>query len=451
MDALALEFGASLSYDRRMYREDIQGSRAHAQVLQRAGVLSAAELEQIDSGLQSIEQEIAAGEFDWRTQYEDLHSNIEVRLIELVGDLGKKLHTGRSRNDQVATTTRLYLRAQLDAIGSYLNELQLAILAQAERHVEDIMPGYTHMQHAQPLSCGHHLLAWWQMLERDKARLTACRARVDECPLGAAALAGSGYPLDRELSAELLGFARPLANSLDAVSARDYILEFAGAAAILMAHLSRMSEELILWSSSHFDYVSLADAYCTGSSIMPQKKNPDIPELVRGKSGRVAGHFTALLMMLKATPLAYNKDFQEDKEALFDCVDTLSSCLQVFTGLVASMELKPLAMLAAAGKGHLAATDLADYLVRKGLAFRDAHSVSGRLVALALDCGCSVEQLSLEQLQSVEQRIESDIYPCLQLRAVVDARAVVGGTAFARVREQLEQARAQMALNASQV
>ena len=443
-DALAVQFNASVQFDKQLYREDIQGSRAHAQVLQKAGIINPDELKQIDSALGQIEREIAAGEFNWQIAHEDVHGNIEARLTELLGDLGKKLHTGRSRNDQVATDTRLYLRARIDTICQSLQQLQMAILTQAERHIDDIMPGYTHLQHAQPISCAHHLLAWWQMLQRDKSRLQDCRARLNECPLGAAALAGSGYTLDRQLSAQLLDFAQPMANSLDAVSARDYLLEFCAAGAILMAHLSRISEELILWSSNHFEFVELADAFCTGSSIMPQKKNPDIPELVRGKSGRVAGHFTALMMMLKATPLAYNKDFQEDKEALFDCVNTLSSCLSIFTELIASMELKPANMLQAANKGHLAATDLADYLVRKGVAFRDAHGISGRIVALAISSKCNIDQLELAQLQALDQRIDADIYPCLQLSAVVNARQVLGGTAFAQVRAQLELAREQM-------
>ena len=437
LDQFAAEFTASVSFDKELYVEDITASCAHVQVLKKANVLSTTEAQQLIAALKQIQGEIASGEFTWSVEQEDVHSNIETRLIALVGDLGKKLHTGRSRNDQVATDTRLYLRNSIDKICLQIKALQAAILLQAEHHVETIMPGYTHMQHAQPISCAQHLLAWWQMLQRDHTRLRDCQRRANECPLGAAALAGSGYPLDRHLSAQLLGFAQPMANSLDAVSARDHLIEFAAAAAILVTHLSRISEELVLWSSSHFRFVVLADAYCTGSSIMPQKKNPDIPELVRGKSGRVIGNLNSLLVMLKATPLAYNKDFQEDKQALFDSVHTVSDCLHVYAGLIASMEIQAPAMRAATELGYLEATDLADYLVRKAIPFRDAHSISGRIVALAIAQSCNISELSLADLQSVDSRIEPDIYSALTLDAVIAARAVFGGTALDQVRQQL--------------
>src|SRR3990170_4040031 len=397
-DAGVEAFTASVGFDRRLYRQDIAGSIAHAPMLAPVGGLTAAERDALVNGLKEIEIEIEAGGFAWSAALEDVHMNIEARLTDRIGDLGKKLHTARSRNDQVATDLRLYLREGIDAADAAVERLQEAIVEVAEREAGTLMPGFTHLQIAQPVTFGHHLLAWFEMLARDRERLRDCRRRVNIMPLGAAALAGTSFPIDRDYTAKLLGFDPPAENSLDAVSDRDFVLEFVSAAALVMLHLSRMAEELILWSSSQFDFIELSDAFCTGSSIMPQKKNPDVPELVRGKSARVFGHLVALLALMKAQPLAYNKDNQEDKEPLFDTVDTVRDCTAVFAGLVAGLE--PLAgpMRAAALEGHATATDLADYLVRKGVPFRDAHGVVARAVREAEAAGVNLAALPLMKL-----------------------------------------------------
>src|SRR5581483_1810014 len=394
-DALVASFTASVDFDRRLYQYDILGSIAHVRMLAHVGVLTPAERDQIVQGLERIEAEIDAGRFDWKSELEDVHTNIEARLIEHVGEVGKKLHTARSRNDQVATDLRLYLRDGIDAVDAATRALQEAILAVAEREADSIMPGFTHLQVAQPVTFGHHLLAWFEMLARDRERLRGCRTRVNVLPLGAAALAGTTYPIDRAYTAKLLGFDAVAENSIDAVSDRDFAVEFLSVAALLMTHLSRMAEELILWSSTPFGFVELADAYCTGSSIMPQKKNPDVPELVRGKTGRVTGHLVALLTVMKAQPLAYNKDNQEDKEPVFDTLDTVRACLTALAGVVASMAVRRAALADAAARGYATATDLVDYLVRKGVAFRDAHEIVGRAVRASIDSGVDLARLPL--------------------------------------------------------
>ena len=380
-DAFVEAFTASVEFDQRMYMQDITGSKAHARMLQKAGVLSESDCEAVLQGLDTIVGEIDSGRFDWSVSREDVHMNIEARLTELIGDAGKRLHTGRSRNDQVATDIRLYLREQIDVIITQLTDLQQGLLQLAEREAGTIMPGFTHMQVAQPVTFGHHMMAWFEMLRRDAARMHGCRKRMNVSPLGAAALAGTSYPIDREMTAAELGFAAPAANSLDAVSDRDFAIEFCAASAILMTHLSRMAEEMVMWSSAQFDFIELPDRYCTGSSIMPQKKNPDVPELVRGKTGRVNGNLISLLTLMKSQPLAYNKDNQEDKEPLFDTIDTVIGSLRAYTDMVPAMECKRDNMYRAAKQGFSTATDLADYLVCKGLPFRDAHEVVGKAVA----------------------------------------------------------------------
>nr|NIP72823.1 argininosuccinate lyase [Gammaproteobacteria bacterium]NIR97762.1 argininosuccinate lyase [Gammaproteobacteria bacterium]NIT63472.1 argininosuccinate lyase [Gammaproteobacteria bacterium]NIV20404.1 argininosuccinate lyase [Gammaproteobacteria bacterium]NIX10922.1 argininosuccinate lyase [Gammaproteobacteria bacterium] len=377
-DAFVEEFTASVGFDRRLYRHDIEGSLAHARMLARTGLLSQRELDAITKGLEEIRDDIERGDFAWSTELEDVHMNIEARLTQRIGEAGKKLHTARSRNDQVATDMRLYVRAEIDRIVELLTRAQLALLDLAEREAETIMPGFTHLQVAQPVTFGHHMMAWYEMLARDGERLADCRRRLNVMPLGAAALAGTGFPIDREYTAQELGFERPSANSLDSVSDRDFAIEFAASAALLVTHLSRFSEELVLWSSAQFGFVELADRFCTGSSIMPQKKNPDVPELVRGKAGRVNGNLVALLTLMKGQPLAYNKDNQEDKEPLFDSADTAAACLRAFADMVPAIEPNRQRMLEAAREGFSTATDLADYLVRKGVAFRDAHEIVGR-------------------------------------------------------------------------
>ena len=384
-DAFVEEFTASVLFDKRMAQQDIQGSIAHATMLCTIGILSTGEQDAIIAGLTQIADEISHGEFAWSIKQEDVHMNIESRLTNLIGSAGKKLHTGRSRNDQVATDIRLYLRSEIKHIETQLHRLQTAILDLAEQHYATIMPGFTHLQVAQPITFGHHLMAWFEMLSRDHERLQDCLKRINVMPLGAAALAGTSYPIDRQLTSDLLGFSRPSANSLDSVSDRDFAIEFTAVASLIMMHLSRFSEELILWASAQFDFIDIPDAFCTGSSIMPQKKNPDVPELVRGKSGRVTGHLIALLMLMKAQPLAYNKDNQEDKEPLFDTVDTLINCLCAYADMVPHLKAKKENMYQSAKRGFATATDLADYLVRKGLAFRDAHEIVGLAVRLGLD------------------------------------------------------------------
>lgn len=444
-DAFVEAFTASVGFDHRLYRYDIEGSIAHATMLARQGILTTEESDLIVKGLTRIRARIEAGEFEWSIPLEDVHMNIEAALTLDIGDAGKKLHTGRSRNDQVATDVRLYLRAEIDTIRAGIGRLQVAILDLAEREVESVMPGFTHLQVAQPVTFGHHLMAWFEMLQRDRERLADCRRRVDILPLGAAALAGTTYPIDRHYTAELLGFARPAENSLDAVSDRDFIVEFGAAAAILMMHLSRFSEELILWSSAQFGFVELSDAFCTGSSIMPQKKNPDVPELVRGKAGRIFGHLMGLLTLMKGQPLAYNKDNQEDKEPLFDTVDNLKGSLKVFTDMMGALRCNSERMGAAARQGFATATDLADYLVRKGIPFRDAHEIVGQAVALGVREGKDLSELSLERLRQFSADIAEDVFAVLTLDGSVAARNHIGGTAPVQVRAAIARARERIA------
>jgi len=440
-DAFVEAFTASVEFDRRLYPYDIQGSIAHATMLARQGILSGSERDAIVEGLTRIRERIDAGDFGWSIPLEDVHMNVEAALTAEIGDAGKKLHTGRSRNDQVATDVRLYLRAQIDIIQAGIERLQHSLLNLAEREAETIMPGFTHLQVAQPITFGHHMMAWLEMLERDRERLADCRKRVDVLPLGAAALAGTTYPIDRHYTAELLGFARPAENSLDAVSDRDFVIEFVAAAAILMMHLSRFSEELILWSSAQFGFVELSDAFCTGSSIMPQKKNPDVPELVRGKAGRIFGHLMGLLTLMKGQPLAYNKDNQEDKEPLFDTVDNLEGSLKVFADMMGALRCNLERMRAAALQGFATATDLADYLVRKGIPFRDAHEIVGRAVSLGVREGKDLSELTLQELQQFSADITDDVFTVLTLEGSVAARNHIGGTAPAQVRAAIERAR----------
>jgi argininosuccinate lyase len=440
-DAFVEAFTASVSFDHRLYEYDIMGSIAHARMLAHVGVLTEAECTQIVEGLTEIQQEIARGAFNWSTALEDVHMNIESRLTQKIGAVGKKLHTGRSRNDQVATDIRLYLRAEIDLMSRELTRLITTLAEVAEREAETIMPSFTHLQSAQPTTFGHHLLAWCEMLLRDRARLQDCRKRVNCMPLGAAALAGTSFPIDRHYTAQLLDFDIIAENSLDAVSDRDFAIEFAAAAAVLMMHLSRFSEELVLWSSAQFDFIELSDAFCTGSSIMPQKKNPDVPELVRGKTGRVYGHLISLLTLMKSQPLAYNKDNQEDKEPLFDTVDTLKGCLRVFADMIPSMQVRREQMRAAAQRGFTTATDLADYLVRKGVAFRDAHEIVGKAVRYCIEADCDLEALSLDVFQSFSALIEDDVYEVLTLEGSVNARNHIGGTAPSQVRAALQRLR----------
>ncbi len=444
-DAFVEAFTASVEFDRRLSQYDIQGSIAHATMLARQDILTSQERDAILSGLQQIQEQIEQGRFEWSVALEDVHMNIESALTAAIGDAGKKLHTGRSRNDQVATDVRLWLRAEIAAIRSELLRLQQALLALAEREAETILPGFTHLQTAQPVTFGHHMLAWFEMLQRDRERLADCAKRVNIMPLGAAALAGTTYPIDRHYTAELLGFDRPCENSLDAVSDRDFAIEFSAAAALIMMHLSRFSEELILWSSAQFGFVELSDSFCTGSSIMPQKKNPDVPELVRGKSGRVFGHLMSLLTLMKGQPLAYNKDNQEDKEPLFDTVDNLKGCLKVFADMIPAITCRHADMRAAASKGFATATDLADYLVRKGMAFRDAHEVVGKAVALCVERGCDLADLTLEELRGFSATIGDDVFTVLTLEGSVAARNHFGGTAPEQVRAAIKRARDRLA------
>jgi argininosuccinate lyase len=440
-DAIVETFTASVFFDRRLYLYDIMGSIAHAQMLARVGVLTKKERDAIVKGLKEIEAEIDADKFVWSVALEDVHMNIEARLIERIGEVGKKLHTGRSRNDQVATDLRLYLRDGIDVVSDAIAQLQIAILDLAEREADTPAPGFTHLQTAQPVTFGHHLLAWFEMLARDAQRLQDCRKRVNIMPLGAAALAGTSYPIDRAYTAKLLGFDAPAENSIDAVSDRDFAIEFVSAAALLMTHLSRMSEELVLWSSAQFGFVELSDAYCTGSSIMPQKKNPDVPELVRGKTGRVNGHLVALLTLMKAQPLAYNKDNQEDKEPVFDTLDTVLGSLRVFAGMIPGMKVKRDHLLRAAVMGFSTATDLADYLVRKGVAFRDAHEIVGRAVRLAIDTDRDLSQIDLDEFKRLNPVIGKDVYGVLTVEGSLKARNHLGGTAPAQVKAAVKRAR----------
>jgi argininosuccinate lyase len=443
-DSFVQRFTASVGFDQRMAMQDIEGSLAHAQMLQTVGVLSAGELEEIQQGLAQVRDEIASGDFTWSVELEDVHMNIEARLTELIGITGKKLHTGRSRNDQVATDIRLYLRDAIGEIAAELTRLQSGTVELAAQHSDVVMPGFTHLQTAQPVSFGHHLLAWNEMLERDYGRLLDCRARLNQSPLGAAALAGTPYPIDREQTAALLGFDRPTENSLDSVSDRDFAIEFCSFAALLMTHLSRISEELVLWTSAQFNFIRLPDRFCTGSSIMPQKKNPDVPELVRGKVGRVNGHLISLLTLMKSQPLAYNKDNQEDKEPLFDSVDTVLDSLRAFADMIPAIEPRPEQMREAARRGFSTATDLADYLVVKGLPFRDAHEVVGKAVAHGVDTGCDLAEMDLATLQGFSADIGQDVFDVLTLEGSLAARDHLGGTAPGQVLSAAERARARL-------
>lgn len=439
-DAFVAEFTASVQFDQRFYKQDIAGSIAHATMLAKVGVLSDAERDDIIHGLTAIKADIEAGTFEWRIDLEDVHMNIEARLTDRIGITGKKLHTGRSRNDQVATDIRLYLRDEIDSLLALLRKLQTGILGLAAKHTDTIMPGFTHLQTAQPVTFGHHLLAWFEMLLRDSERLVDCRKRVNRLPLGSAALAGTTYPIDRAYTAELLGFDGVCENSLDAVSDRDFAIEFTSAASLIMMHLSRMSEEMILWTSAQFRFVQIPDRFCTGSSIMPQKKNPDVPELVRGKSGRVFGDLISLLTLMKGQPLAYNKDNQEDKEPLFDAVDTLRGSLLAFADMIPALQPNIPTMREAALRGFSTATDLADYLVKKGIAFRDAHEIVGKAVALGVQSEKDLSELSLEQLQQFSDKITDDVFAVLTLEGSVSARNHIGGTAPNQVSAAIERA-----------
>ena len=444
-DAFVERFTASVTFDQRLFHHDINGSIAHATMLTKAGVLSEDELQKIQQGLESIRQQINAGQFDWSISLEDVHMNIEARLTESIGIAGKKLHTGRSRNDQVATDIRLYMRDEIDAICKELTRLQTGLADLAEREFDTIMPGFTHLQTAQPVTFGHHMLAWFEMLQRDYGRLIDCRKRLNYSPLGAAALAGTTYPIDRHYTAELLGFTAPTENSLDSVSDRDFAIEFCAFASILMTHMSRMSEELVLWTSSQFNFINLPDRFCTGSSIMPQKKNPDVPELVRGKTGRVNGHLIALLTLMKSQPLAYNKDNQEDKEPVFDAIDTVKDCLRAFADMIPAIQPKKDRMHEAAKRGFSTATDLADYLVRKGVAFRDAHEIVGKSVAYGVQTGKDLSEMSLSELQQFSKTIEQDVFAVLTLEGSVAARNHIGGTAPLQVKAAAGRAKASLA------
>ena len=421
-------FGASVSFDQALALYDIEGSIAHATMLSEVDVLTSSDLKDILDGLKQIKSEITSGKFNWSTDLEDVHMNIESRLTEICGEPGKKLHTGRSRNDQVATDIRLYLRDHVLLIGQELDKLLNALLDLAEQEVNTIMPGFTHLQAAQPITFGHHLLAYFEMFKRDRERLQESFKRINTMPLGSAALAGTSYPINRERTAELLGFERISQNSLDAVSDRDFAIEFASNASLIMMHLSRFSEELILWSSAQFDFISLPDSFCTGSSIMPQKKNPDVPELVRGKTGRVTGNLISLLTLMKGQPLAYNKDNQEDKEPLFDSVETIYSCLRIFADMVPNIHANRENMLHSAIKGYTTATDLADYLVKKGLPFRDAHDVVGKAVAYGINSDKDLSEFSLEELQEFNSDIDSDVFDAISLEGSINSRNHLGGT-----------------------
>ncbi len=445
VDDLVKRFTASVNFDQRLAEFDIQGSIAHARMLRAVGILSPADLEAIESGLAKIGDEIRNSDFPWSLDLEDVHLNIERRLTDLVGDAGKRLHTGRSRNDQVATDVRLYLRAAIDHIQTLIKNLQRALLDLANSHTETVMPGFTHLQVAQPVSFAHHLLAYVEMLTRDAQRYADCRKRVNRLPLGAAALAGTSFPIDRQMVAKELGFDGLCENSLDAVSDRDFAIEFVAAGALTMTHLSRFSEELILWMSPRFGFIDIADRYCTGSSIMPQKKNPDVAELVRGKTGRVNGHLVALLTLMKGQPLAYNKDNQEDKEPLFDTVDTLQASLAVFAGMIGGITVNADAMRVAALEGYATATDLADYLVKRGLPFREAHEAVAQAVRFAETRGCDLSKLSLDDLRRFSPLIDADVFDALTLEGSMSARSHIGGTAPARVKAAIAKARKALA------
>ena len=442
---LVKRYTASVFFDKRLAAVDIEGSLAHADMLAAQGIIGQGDLREIQRGMAQIGSEIAAGQFEWLLDLEDVHLNIEKRLTELVGDAGKRLQTGRSRNDQVATDIRLYLRGAIDDITVLLRELRLALTDLAEQHAGTILPGFTHMQVAQPVTFGHHMLAYVEMFGRDAERMADCRKRVNRLPLGAAALAGTTFPIDRMRVAATLGFDDVCHNSLDAVSDRDFAIEFCAAAALVMTHVSRMSEELVIWMSPRVGFIDIADRFCTGSSIMPQKKNPDVPELARGKTGRVNGHLIALLTLMKGQPLAYNKDNQEDKEPLFDTVDTVTDTLRIFADMARGITVHPDAMRAAALQGYATATDLADYLVKKGLPFRDAHEAVARAVRACVDRGCDLADLSLDELRGFSDLVADDVFAVLTLEGSVAARDHVGGTAPAQVRAAIARVRKELA------
>ena len=441
LDALTQRFNASVDFDRRLAEFDIQGSLAHARMLSRCNLIAAKDLADIERGMAQIAEEVRAGRFPWSIEREDVHFNIEHRLTELVGDAGKRLHTARSRNDQVATDIRLWLRAEIDALAGLLRRVRETLLDLAERYADTLMPGFTHMQVAQPVTFGHHLMAYFEMFTRDAERLADCRRRVNRLPLGASALAGTSFPIDRESVARELGFDGVTENSLDSVSDRDFAVEFLAAAALTMTHVSRLSEELVIWMSPRFGFVDIADRFCTGSSIMPQKKNPDVPELMRGKTGRVYGALVTLLTVMKGQPLAYNKDNQEDKEPLFDAADTLRDVLTLLAELLKGVTPRPERMLAALREGYATATDLADYLVRKGLPFRDAHEVVARAVRAAERAGKDLAELPLAELQAFSPLIGEDALAALTPEGSVAARTHTGGTAPKAVRAAIERAR----------
>ncbi|MDY0213018.1 MAG: argininosuccinate lyase [Desulfuromonadaceae bacterium] len=440
-DKFVEEFTASIGFEQRLYPYDIQGSKAHAQMLARQGIITPAEAEQICTGLDQIQVDIEQGRLEFSVALEDIHMNIEARLIERIGSVGGKLHTGRSRNDQVAVDIRLYLRDELGAIIAYLEALKDSLLTQAEQNLDTIMPGYTHLQTAQPVLFAHHMLAYYEMFTRDTSRMRDCLQRMNVMPLGAGALAGTTFPIDREWVAQQLGFDGVTRNSLDSVSDRDFAIEFCAGAATLMMHLSRLSEELVLWSSADFNFIELSDSFCTGSSIMPQKKNPDVPELVRGKSGRVYGNLICLLTLMKSLPLAYNKDMQEDKEPLFDSIDTVKGSLKIFAAMIAEMRIKTDNMRIAAARGFSTATDIADYCVRKGLPFRQAHEVVGKTVRYCIEQGKDIPELSLEEFRQFSALIDADIYDYVTLDASVNARTATGGTARCAVEREIALAR----------
>ena len=444
-DAFVERFTASVSFDQRMYQQDINGSIAHATMLTEAGVLTEQEKQDIINGLEEIRQEISEGRFPWSVSLEDVHMNIEAALTQRIGITGKKLHTGRSRNDQVATDIRLYLRDEIDLIAGELTRLQSGLAELAEREFDTIMPGFTHLQTAQPVTFGHHILAWFEMLERDYGRLMDCRKRLNQSPLGAAALAGTTYPINREVTSSLLNFDAPTRNSLDSVSDRDFAIEFCLFASLLLTHMSRFSEELVLWSSAQFNFIHMPDRFCTGSSIMPQKKNPDVPELVRGKTGRVNGHLISLLTLMKSQPLAYNKDNQEDKEPLFDAIDTVKDCLRAFADMAPALQSNKPSMYEAAKRGFSTATDLADYLVRKGIPFRDSHEIVGKSVAYGIEQQKDLSDMSLEELQVFSSAIEQDVFDVLTLEGSVAARNHVGGTAPQQVLQAAKAAQKSLA------
>ncbi|MBI0414236.1 MAG: argininosuccinate lyase [Nitrosospira sp.] len=441
---LVQRYTASVHFDQRLAEYDIQGSIAHAEMLSATGIISKKDLIAIKQGLEKIRNEIYNGEFIWLSELEDVHLNIEMRLTSLIGDAGKKMHTARSRNDQIATDIRLYLRFSIDGIIAHIKIMQKALLDLAEKHIDTVMPGFTHLQVAQPISFGHHLMAYFEMLKRDTERLVDCRKRLNKLPLGSAALAGTSYPINRRMVAKKLGFDGVCKNSLDAVSDRDFAIEFCACAALIMTHLSRLSEEFVLWMNPSFGFISLADRFCTGSSIMPQKKNPDVPELVRGKTGRVNGHLVALLTVMKAQPLAYNKDNQEDKEPIFDTIDTLNDTLRIYADMLTGINVNKDAMRNAAMHGYATATDFADYLVKKGLPFRDAHEVVAKAVRFAENKNLDLSKLTLPELKNFSRLVEKDIFMVLTLEGSIQSRDHIGGTAPSQVRIAIKQARKEL-------